>query len=242
MSNTDSPAPDPEVSPLFAQVVRDYRELEPGEGDTWNPLLCDVELLHRLELFRLLTVALRRSPAPPSQIRVLDIGCGNGRSARSYLDLGLLPEQVTALDLRPGALARASASHPGLNYVQHDGGALPFDDEHFDWVSTCTVFSSVREPEARRALGTEIARVLSPHGRFFYWDLLSANDFAGGDPLRPETIFTELTIDWSERTRIGGFRSRERRLPRALATLFDGIERLVGPATHQAVLLKGSST
>jgi SAM-dependent methyltransferase len=222
----------------FAQVLEDYARLEPGEGDTWNPLLCDVELEHRAELLKQLTFALRAADADPQALRVLDVGCGNGRSTRMYLDLGLGPTQITGVDLRAGALERARALHPGIAYRLHDGGPLPFEDGSMDWISLCTVLSSVRAGAERRALGGEITRVLRPGGHLFFWDLLRANDFAGGDPLRPQEIFPDLHPLASRPATIRGFGARESQAG-AVARLWHKMrDSWFARPTHAGVLLR----
>lgn len=210
----------------FRQVIDDYARLEPGEADTWNPLHDDVELVHRTELFRLLTHALRHARANPEDIAVLDVGCGNGRSTRMYLDLGVAPGQVTGLDLREGALARARKAHSTIRYEAYDGDVFPFPDGAFSWASLCTVLSSVRAPEGRRHLSNEIRRVLAPDGHLFFWDLLRANDFAGGDTLDDGEIFAGFEPVWREAAVIDGFRERD-----------FGAATGLNP-THQAVLLR----
>jgi len=213
----------------FRQVLDDYARLEPGESDTWNPLHDDVELLHRVELFKLLTWALRESGADVNELSVLDVGCGNGRSTRMYLDLGLSPAQLTGIDLRPGALARARAAHAGIRFDRYDGDAFPTAEASVDWVSLCTVLSSVRAPQGRRHIAGEIHRVLRPGGHFFFWDLLRANDYAGCDALIAEDLFPEFKLVWDATTIIDGFRERD--FGR------DQSKMQRGNPTHRAVLL-----
>lgn len=210
----------------FRQVLDDYARLEPGESDTWNPLGDDVELLHRVELFKLLTWAVRESGADVDALSVLDVGCGNGRSTRMYLDLGAMPAQLAGIDLRPVAVARARASHAGIRFEQYDGDEFPVGDASVDWVSLCTVLSSVRAPEGRRHIASEIHRVLRPGRHFFFWDLLRANDYAAGDALIAEDLFPEFQLVWDATTTIDGFRERD----------FGREER--GKPTHRAVLLR----
>ena len=64
------------------QVIRDYDSIEPGDSDTFDPVERDGELAYRLALLDHVVVALRHSRAAISDLRVLDCGCGNGRSTR----------------------------------------------------------------------------------------------------------------------------------------------------------------
>lgn len=177
----------------FETVIRAYQDLEPDGTDRWNPLVRDRELAYRLCLFAQLCRALRRYPGELARLRVLDVGCGNGRSTRTYLDFGLWPEQLTGIDLRAGAIAAARRRHSGIRYLAYDGEVFPIESGSKDWVSVCTVVSSIGGPEARRHLAREISRVLAPEGFVFYFDRQRAHDFAGGDLLAPVRLFEGLT-------------------------------------------------
>ncbi len=181
---------------LFATVVAEYQRVEPDGADTWNPLHRDRELFYRLALYEHLCLALRRCPAV-ADLRVLDVGCGNGRSTRMYLDFGLSPGQLTGIDLRPAAIATACHSHGGIRFLVYDGGGFPIESATVDWVSLCTVMSSIGDREGRRHIAREIARVLAPGGLLFYFDRLFAAGFAAGfagaDLLVVDELFRELT-------------------------------------------------
>jgi SAM-dependent methyltransferase len=187
----------------FAQVVRQYRQMEPDGADTWNPLRSDRELHHRLALYELLCRALRRCPGGLPDLRVLDVGCGNGRSTRMYLDFGIRPGQLTGVDLRPGALDLARQAHSGIRFLAVKDGVFPLGTGSMDWVSLCTVLSSIGGSGARRLIAEEVLRVLAPGGFLFYFDRLTAHGFAGGDRLDPISCFPGLTKLWDEEVRLG---------------------------------------
>jgi SAM-dependent methyltransferase len=164
------------------QVISDYERLEPGGADSWNPLGSKYQLGYRLAQFYALTMAIRASGVDPDSLRVLDLGCGNGRSTRMYLDLGLRPAQVVGNDLRPNAIAQARALNPAIRFELHDGGSL---GAGFNWISAATVFSSVSDLAARKQIAARIWHALPPGGFLFYFDMRRANAFAGGDALTP---------------------------------------------------------
>lgn len=187
---------------LVEQIRADYERLEPGEADAWNPVGFKYQLGYRLNLFYALTRALEAARRPLSQLRVLDLGCGNGRSARMYLDLGLEPEQICGLDLRIGALARARRLNPALRWELQEADDLPVGH---NWLSATTVFSSIATPGARRELAERIAASVPSGGHVFYYDARKANDFAGGDPIGARELFGGLDIVWARR--LGRFSS-----------------------------------
>jgi len=181
----------PQDIPFF-QVLADYEILEPEQTDRWNPLLDDVELYHRLALFREITLSLRLSAVESLRQKILDVGCGNGRSCRMYLDFGFSPSQITGIDIRYDAVSLAKKIHPGIEFLSYSGDQIPFPDNTFTWVSLCTVMSSIRSQRERGILAKEVARVIAPGGHFFYWDLRWANAFAGGGLLTPEELFPDF--------------------------------------------------
>jgi len=68
-----------------------------------------------------------------AHLRVLEIGCGDGRLTRRYADL---TRQVAAIDLDPARLAAAvdnssPFSNP-VNFVLAPAETLPFRAERFD--------------------------------------------------------------------------------------------------------------
>jgi SAM-dependent methyltransferase len=177
------------------QILADYSSLEPDQADSWNPVGSKFELGYRLNLFFALTRALQRVDGQLEQLRVLDLGCGNGRSTRMYLDVGLRPEQVCGLDLRPGAIALARRLNPAIRFESYDGGELPAGH---NWLSTTTVLSSVAGRECRQAIVDRIAASLQVGGYVFYYDLRRANPFAGGDVIDPEHLFRDLSLVWRQ--------------------------------------------
>jgi SAM-dependent methyltransferase len=184
------------------QIIGDYATLEPEGTDAWNPLLVDMQLGYRLALLYGLCRAINLSGQPPSDLDVVDIGCGNGRSTRAYLEFGLQPEQLCGLDFRPGAISMARHMHPSIRYEVQGAGALPFADQSVNWVSLCMVVSSIRSPEHRHGLLREIQRVLRPGGHLFYLDHPSAADFAGGGRLDVDGLFAPLTCLWQKQLRL----------------------------------------
>ena len=127
---------------------------------------------------------------PLDKLKVLDLGCGNARSTRSYLDLGFRPEQLTGLDVRPGTIELAKKIHPAINFLSYDGQELPFPSQDFNWIQVAGVFSSIIELEGRQYLIEQIADKVEKNGYVFYYDLFRANPFAGDDRLSPIKLFS----------------------------------------------------
>jgi SAM-dependent methyltransferase len=179
---------------MFEELLKTYEQLEPAGADTWNPLEHDIELWHRLRLYLELRQALRLIPKIPATIRVLDVGCGTGRSARALLEFGVRPANILGLDLRASAIEYAANVNPAITYrVVSSLESWP-EPGQFDLCMQCTVFSSIRGHQPRTAVAENMVRAVAEGGYIFWWDLIRTNDFAGGDRLEPASLFGALRV------------------------------------------------
>jgi demethylmenaquinone methyltransferase/2-methoxy-6-polyprenyl-1,4-benzoquinol methylase len=92
--------------------------------------------------------------------RVLDACCGTGDLAVAAKRAGA--GEVVGLDFSPAMLERARRKDAGVEWLEGDVLALPFEDESFDAV---TVGFGVRNVEDLPAALRELRRVLRPGGR-----------------------------------------------------------------------------
>lgn len=96
-------------------------------------------------------------------LKVLDIGCGNGYVLAQYARFGA---DVTGVDLTSTAieLSRKRFEIAGLqgSFVEIDGQSLPFPDEYFDIVCSMGVLHHISNP---KPMVNEMFRVMKPGGR-----------------------------------------------------------------------------
>jgi len=101
--------------------------------------------------------------------RVAEVGCGLGYFLSRFLDYGA--GQASGIDLMEDRVARARERDPRLDVVAGDASELPWEDETFDVVSQFTCLSSVLDTEVRRAIASEMWRVLGPGGALVSYDV-----------------------------------------------------------------------
>ncbi|WP_373230494.1 class I SAM-dependent methyltransferase [Cohnella sp.] len=120
----------------------------------------------------------------PGDLRILEVGCGTGKSSCYLAKKGL---RVTALDQQPIMLdkARKRAEKEGIvgiEWVHGDVNSLPFKDESFDVVfaESVTIFTDI--PTSLK----EYHRVLKPKGRLLDREMVLFAEM-------PESIYKEIT-------------------------------------------------
>src|SRR5690606_28610072 len=94
--------------------------------------------------------------------RVLDAGCGGGRTARALKDNGI--GEVWGLDPSPYLLQHAANDHPGIRFVQGIAEATDFESQYFDGIAVCFLLHELPPRYMQRALA-EFNRILKPGGR-----------------------------------------------------------------------------
>lgn len=129
---------------------------------------------------------MRVSGISPSDVKLLEIGCGTGRFNTFMRDNW--PEMdVTASDLSPyyleearknGAYWEREFAPPGARhatFVQANAEALPFKSGSFDFVVSVYLFHEL-PAEAQDAVFSEVARLLIDGGMFVLTDSMQLGD------------------------------------------------------------------
>jgi len=114
-------------------------------------------------------------PILPAGARVLELGCGNGKSLSAMVHRDWV---VTAIDLSARAthLARTIALQgSGADVAVADARAIPFHNRSFDTVVACHILGHM-DTDGRDRIAREIIRVVRPRGHIWFWDF-STRDF-----------------------------------------------------------------
>jgi SAM-dependent methyltransferase len=117
---------------------------------------------------------------PPSGLRWIDVGCGNG-AFTELLAERCAPTEIQGVDPSEAQLAFARSRHSAgiAHFRQGDAMALPFAENSFDAATMALVIFFVPEPPTAIA---EMARVVRPGGQVvsYAWDMEN-----GGFPNEP---------------------------------------------------------
>jgi SAM-dependent methyltransferase len=135
-------------SRYFDQLVESEGDFDPFTDHGW------ATLRRRFEA---------ATPPLPAEARILDVGCGTGRSRQIYAGRS---GSYAGVDLSFGAL-RVARAEGDATWSRADACRLPFADGSFDLVAWSSVLHHI--PDRRSAL-REGLRVLRPGGRAFAFD------------------------------------------------------------------------
>jgi ubiquinone/menaquinone biosynthesis C-methylase UbiE len=121
----------------------------------------------------------RFSDIPNSQLKILDVACGTGRTLRMIR--GALPQvSLYGTDLSPAYLRKANqllSEIPGElpQLLQANAEELPYLDNYFHGITSVFLFHELPS-EVRQRVIEQSFRVLKPEGIFIICDSMQASD------------------------------------------------------------------
>jgi ubiquinone/menaquinone biosynthesis C-methylase UbiE len=133
---------------------------------------------------------------PVESKRVLDVGCGTGKTLAQFLRLGFEPANLVGSELLEARLEVARAHLPAaLDLRLGDAMELDCPDQSFDIVTQSTVFSSVLDPTFQANLAQRMWRMTKPGGGVLWYDFTFNNprnpDVAGVPLRRVKELFPD---------------------------------------------------
>lgn len=141
-----------------------YSFFQPGNLFLYHSLERDLLKLFRRAGFR----SLR-------DLRILDVGCGEGNRLRDFIRYGAQPENLYGVDLLEDRIRRAKALTPNINLICSNAEKLEFSDNFFDLVCQFTMFTSILNRNVRQRIASEMVRVVKPEGAIVSYDFRIAN-------------------------------------------------------------------
>lgn len=124
---------------------------------------------------------------PLGERRIVEVGCGTGGWLPTFEAWGAARGRLAGIDLLPEDSARAAErlapvrdeagalAKEGADIRAGDARRLPWHDDAFDVLVLSTVFSSILDPEMRRAIAGEVDRVVGPGGVVLWFDFMVDN-------------------------------------------------------------------
>ena len=106
-------------------------------------------------------------------MKILDVGCGYGRTLRELYDRGY--RNLIGIDFSSKMIDRARLLNPNISFEVSNGKKLDFEDNSIDCVILLAVLTCIIDEDSQKALIREIHRILKNGG------ILYINDFLVND-------------------------------------------------------------
>ena len=104
-------------------------------------------------------------------LQILEVGCGEGYWIRQFINWGARPENINGVDLLPLRVDEARRLCPdGVRVECGSATNLKYPDQTFDLIHQSTVFSSVLDWDMKKAIASEMQRVLKADGLILWYD------------------------------------------------------------------------
>jgi len=165
-----------EVRRILEEHARRLREIPSDFYGLHRP----VNLFMRQGQERALRDALDRAQMLPlGTRRILEVGCGTGGWFGTFENFGAQRTNIAGVDLDKTRAEVCTRRFPEADIRHADASRLPWADGGFDIVFQSTVFTSILDDGLKRAVASEMLRVLSPCGAAIWYD------FSYNNPLNP---------------------------------------------------------
>lgn len=158
-----------------AAASRVVAEMERRDGD--RTLSSRYDFSNTGELFMLhsreralLPLLVDHGLSDLSGLRILDVGCGRGRSLNKFIDYGARSENLVGVDIAEHRVEEAKKTYPWIEFQHLNAERIPFEDCSFDIALQFTVFSSIPTDEMRKQVAAEMMRVVRPGGFVLSYD------------------------------------------------------------------------
>ena len=133
----------------------------------WNTEGSRKSFAHPLNLQRI-------SPWLSAESRILDFGCGYGRSLGELFNSGY--RNLIGFDFSPAMIAAARARYPEITFQELQSSTIPLPDSSVDGALLFSVLTCVPTDDGQRAILAELRRVLRPGGLLYISDLWLQHD------------------------------------------------------------------
>ena len=181
------------------QIKARYNRRSNLSEDLYNPIKVDV-VLRRQEFERNLVKILRKNFLYDlSNLKTMEIGCGQGANLLKFIELGFKPENLFGIELLRERVLNARKILPSeVTIIEGDALNLKFESGTFDIILQSTVFSSIMNEEFKKRLAEKIFDFLKPGGGILWYDFIYNNpkntDVKGISKRSIKNLFPNTTI------------------------------------------------
>lgn len=141
---------------------------------------------------------------PFDQIRLLEVGCGNGSNLLRFLRWGFAPEHLVGIELLEARHAEAARRLPAAVRLLLDDATTALPDEEFDVVYQSTVLSSMLDDSYQQRLARAMWDRTRSGGIIISYDFAFDNphnsDVRKVPPSRLRALFPDSTMEISRLT------------------------------------------
>jgi SAM-dependent methyltransferase len=148
-------------------AAMDRSRIIPAQVRYWDRVAGEKRFSHPLRIAWLERHAVTRA-------RILDLGCGHGRTLAELLCGGY--KNIIGIDFSFRMLKCCRSQLADVRLVQNDGQTIPLQKHSVDLVLLFAVLTCIPLDEEQRDLLREISRVLRPGGLLYISDLLLNRD------------------------------------------------------------------
>ncbi len=125
------------------------------QNKTWNVVANDVNFNLEIDIDFF-------SKLVPLKSRILDYGCGYGRTSQTLFEVGYT--NLTGVDSSSQMIHRGNLEYPHLSLISIDSPTLKYPDNHFDAIVLCAVLTCIPDNQEKLVVIQELQRVLKPGG------------------------------------------------------------------------------
>jgi|SRR5882672_4572154 len=152
--------PDPESG-----TTEWYQRYYTKKGLLRNDLLRNREVLFQnLAVDESVIRALGSIEIDPGKAKVLDVGCGTGKSLLNFLRLGFDARNLHGIDIQEDRILEARSLLPNVDFRCGDASASFFEEGAFDVVFESTMFVQITSEELAGKIAKEMIRVTRKGG------------------------------------------------------------------------------
>jgi len=119
---------------------------------------------------KLLDLLHRQGFRSLKEMKILEVGCGNGGWLRDFVQWGAHSENLYGIDLLKDRIEEAKKINPNFNFLCANAEKLDFDDKSFDIVIVATCFTSILDAKMKKNIAREILRVVKIGGIILWYD------------------------------------------------------------------------